>query len=153
MRLAALFVATFGLVTPVRAQNAPAPPRNAQAPVFATPPAPTPTRVAGSPTSVTYQSVNPKLSYRVEPVDSQRVRLGGWESAGFTINVDAVPLDPAATIDTTAEQARRSQSRTRITSEGEATSKTVGPLRVDSVEMEFVNGRGYLTLTNPRPNP
>jgi hypothetical protein len=63
-------------------------------------------------------------------VDSQHVRLGGWESSGFTVDVD--------------------QNRTQIKSNGEATS-TTPRLRVDSIEIEVFGGRGYLTLTNPQP--
>ena len=151
MRFAAPLVALVVFASSAQAQNPPPPVPNSQAPVIAAPPAPTPARGAGSPTSVTYQSASSKLSYRIEPVDGQRVRVGGWESSGFTIGVDAVPLDPSpATNDTLAGRVRRDQSRIRITSEGAATSTTVGPLRADSVEMVFFEGRAYLTLTNPR---
>jgi hypothetical protein len=130
MRLAALLIVIATLASPVRAQNAPATPQNAQAPVVTVSPAPIREGGAEAATSVTYQSVNPRLSYSVEPVDSHHVRLGGWESSGFTVDVD--------------------QNRTQISSNGEATS-TTPRLHVDSIEIEVVGGRGYLTLTNPQP--
>ncbi len=61
-------------------------------------------------------------------MNGQQVRFGEWESSGF--KVDITP------------------SGTRISSEGEATSPALGGLRVDKVEMEFLEGQGYLTLTD-----
>ena len=132
MRKAVVLVPFVALafVAPLGAQSAPASGRDTQAPVVASPPTPVPTRNVGSAPSVTYQSVKPQPSYRIEPVDGQHVRVGGWESSGFTVDID--------------------RNVTRIASDGEARA-TTGRLRVDSVEIEFVDGRGYLTLANPQP--
>ena len=79
----------------------------------------------------TYVSVSPVMMLRVEPIDTQRVRVGTWEASGFSVSID--------------------QFGTRIRSTGEARSTAPGPaVTVDSVEMVSVGGRIYLFLRNMR---
>jgi hypothetical protein len=119
----AVVVISFAL-TPLAAQQ--------DAPVVAQPPAqPAPRpepRTQTPPGTLTYFSNRPSITYSIEPVSANQVRVAGWEAAGFKITIN--------------------EERTAISSNGEAILPA-GRIRVERVALGFADGRGYLTLVRP----